>query len=398
MEADGEYSRTLVVHDCNMPMPLTKPGIENETLMARYPFLPQGTAFVKLVLEKNGITVEDLIEAHWLEEVRSRGRIRLLESVMHKEGVDSSTTIDLSSDLGKMTESLSFLYAMLVVCASFNERLLARWVEGEASRADQLFGMDEKNFDILARSYLSDIKEVRERGDSDSIYWIPISDFIELCPRISGYYWRLINRPTRDGWVCMNPGSGETSRQRTARLIKERIREDMTNSCVARMNKMDDSFAELFIDPVERVTKLLSEQVKEEMPMTAAIRDDWPPCFESAVGELSQGVNVNHTGRVFLASMSRAMGLSQEQTCGFFANAPDYNAGTTSYQINQIFEGEYTPHGCAALKTGARCPVSPGDDRLCDQEWLTHPLKYLKAKQRRRFQEGGGTVITEKNE
>ena len=58
MEADGEYSRTLVVHDCNMPMPLTKPGIENETLMARYPFLPQGTAFVKLVLEKNGITVE----------------------------------------------------------------------------------------------------------------------------------------------------------------------------------------------------------------------------------------------------------------------------------------------------------------------------------------------------
>ena len=101
MEADGEYSRTLVVHDCNMPMPLTKPGIENETLMARYPFLPQGTAFVKLVLEKNGITVEDLIEAHWLEEVRSRGRIRLLESVLHKEGVDSSTTIDLSSDLGK---------------------------------------------------------------------------------------------------------------------------------------------------------------------------------------------------------------------------------------------------------------------------------------------------------
>ena len=116
--------------------------------MARYPFLPQGSIFLKLVLEKNGITVSDLIEAHWLEEVRARGRVRLLESVMHKEGVDSATTIDLSSDLGKMTEALSFLYAMLVVCASFNERLLARWVEGEASRADQLFGMDEENFDM----------------------------------------------------------------------------------------------------------------------------------------------------------------------------------------------------------------------------------------------------------
>ena len=379
-------------------MPLTKPSIDDEALMARYPFLPQGATFLRVILEKNGITVEDLIEAHWLEEVRSRGRVRLLESVMHKEGVDSATTIDLSSDLGKMTESLSFFYAMLVVCASFNERLLARWVEGEASRADQLFGMDKENFDILARSYLSDIKEVRERAGGEVTYWVPISDFIELCPRISGNYWRLINRPLKEGWVCMNSGAGESSRKRTARLIKERIREDLTNSCVERMNKMDDSFAQLFIDPVERVTKLLSEQVKEEMPMNASIRADWPPCFESAVGELSQGVNVNHTGRLFLASMSLAMGLSQEQTCGFFANAPDYNADTTSYQINQIFEGKYTPHGCAALKTSARCPVSPGDDRLCDQEWLTHPLKYLKAKQRRRFQETGETVITDKTE
>ena len=379
-------------------MPLTKPSIDDEALMARYPFLPQGATFLRVILEKNGITVEDLIEAHWLEEVRSRGRVRLLESVMHKEGVDSATTIDLSSDLGKMTESLSFFYAMLVVCASSNERLLARWVEGEASRADQLFGMDKENFDILARSYLSDIKEVRERAGGEVTYWVPISDFIELCPRISGNYWRLINRPLKEGWVCMNSGAGESSRKRTARLIKERIREDLTNSCVERMNKMDDSFAQLFIDPVERVTKLLSEQVKEEMPMNASIRADWPPCFESAVGELSQGVNVNHTGRLFLASMSLAMGLSQEQTCGFFANAPDYNADTTSYQINQIFEGKYTPHGCAALKTSARCPVSPGDDRLCDQEWLTHPLKYLKAKQRRRFQETGGPVITDKTE
>ena len=43
----------------------------------------------------------------------------------------------------------------------------------------------------------------------------------------------------------------------------------------------------------------------------------------------NQGINVNHTGRLLLASMSLAMGLSQEQTCGFFVNAPDYSADTT---------------------------------------------------------------------
>jgi DNA primase large subunit len=123
------------------------------------------------------------------------------------------------------------------------------------------------------------------------------------------------------------------------------------------------------------------------MPISAAKRDEWPPCFELAVSELNQGINVNHTGRVFLAAMSRSMGHSQEETLAFFSNAPDYNAETSSYQINQIYEREYTPHGCSALKTGARCPVQRGDDSLCDQEWMSHPLKYLRAKQRRRYNE-----------
>ena len=124
-----------------------------------------------------------------------------------------------------------------------------------------------------------------------------------------------------------------------------------------KFSRMDDEFAAKFADSVERITGLLSERVKEEMPMTAAIRDDWPPCFESAVSELNQGVNVNHVGRVFLAAFSRSIGLQQEQACNFFSNAPDYDADTTSYQVGQIYEREYTPHGCSSLKTHGRCPV-----------------------------------------
>jgi len=371
-----------------MPMPLTLPDIDDEVLLARYPFLPQGREHRLQVLQSNGISVEDLIEAPWLEDARTRGRVRLLESVEHKDGAGIATTVDLSTETGRMTEVLSFFHAMLVVCASFNERLLARWIEGEATRGDQLFGMDPDNFELLAHSYLSDIRVEKNGAGGDSLYWVPMADFIELCPRISGNYWRLSNRPLVRGWVCMSPGAGEDSRQRTARLLKERIREDLNESCVERMNKMSEEFAALFSDPVERITGLLSERVQAEMPMTAAVREDWPPCFESAVSELNQGVNVNHVGRVFLAAFSRSIGMSQEQTCSFFANAPDYSADTTSYQVNQIYEREYTPHGCAALKTSARCPVQPGDDRLCDQEWLTHPLKYIRAKQRSRYHEG----------
>ena len=365
-------------------MPIRAPEINDNGLLARYPFLPQGRSFIREMLEENGITVEDLIEAPWLEDVRVRGRLRLVDSVLQQEEAASSSTIDLSTDVGRMTETLSFLHAMLVVCASFDERLLSRWIEGEASRADKLLGMDSKNFNLLSSSFLSDIV-VETNGDGSEVYWIPMVDFIELSPKISGKYWRLVNRPVRDGWVCLDSGAGETGRERASRLIKERVRESLKVSCEDRISRMDDEFAAKFADPVERITGLLSERVKEEMPMTAAIRDDWPPCFESAVSELNQGVNVNHVGRFFLAAFSKSIGLQQEQTCNFFSNAPDYDPDTTSYQVGQIYEREYTPSGCSSLKTNARCPVQIGEDPLCDQEWLTHPLKYIRAKQRRRY-------------
>ena len=368
------------------PMPLELPEIGDDSLLARYAFLPQSKDYIKKLLEENDITIEQLIEAPWLEDVRARGRVRLVESITHKGDLKSAEIIDLSTEIGKMTECLSFLHAMLVICASFDERLLGRWIEGESSRADHLLGMDTQNFMLIAKTYLSDIKEEKDISGV-SVYWIPMSDFIELCPKISGNYWRLINRSVKNGWVCMDSGVGETSMQRTSRLLKERIRENLNQICVQRMEKMDDEFAAQFSSSVERIVGLFSERVQAEMPISATKRTEWPPCFELAVSELNQGINVNHTGRVFLASMSRSMGFSQEETLAFFSNAPDYNAETSGYQINQIYEREYTPHGCSSLKTGARCPVQKGDNTLCDQEWMSHPLKYLRAKQRRRYNE-----------
>ena len=192
-------------------MPIRAPEIDDNGLLARYPFLPQGRSFIREMLEENGITVEDLIEAPWLEDVRVRGRLRLVDSVLQQEEAASSSTIDLSTDVGRMTETLSFLHAMLVVCASFDERLLSRWIEGEASRADKLLGMDSKNFNLLSSSFLSDIV-VETNGDGSEVYWIPMVDFIELSPNISGKYCRLVNRPVRDGWVCLDSGAGETGR------------------------------------------------------------------------------------------------------------------------------------------------------------------------------------------
>jgi DNA primase large subunit len=113
--------------------------------------------------------------------------------------------------------------------------------------------------------------------------------------------------------------------------------------------------------------------------------------MRKAVEELNASINVNHFGRLFLASMSVSIGLPREACAAFFVNAPDYDSAQTDYQTSQIYERGYTPAGCGKLKLNACCPVAPGENRLCDQEWMNHPLKYLRSKQRRRMRNEGTT-------
>ncbi|MCH2637142.1 MAG: hypothetical protein MKZ56_02080 [Candidatus Thalassarchaeum sp.] len=368
-----------------MPMPLQPPAIEDPVVLARYPFLPQANPAIKAHMEANEIDLESLVDTDWLDAVRVRARVRLVESVVSKD-IDVTTSVDIHTPYGQMVECLSFLYAMVTVCASFDERLLARWAEGEASRADHLWGRIEQidSFQRLAETYLSDI-----RMGEDGHWEVPVIDFIEICPKISGSYWRLPNRPLHNGWVTLSPASSENSQERLSRLLKERIRVQLIEECRSRMDLMDEEFAGRMAEEVGRVVSQLQHQASTEVSFTSTDEGDWPPCMQEITTQLTQSVNVNHVGRVFLASMSRVIGLTVDEAQAFFVNAPDYSADTTRYQLTHVFENEYTPAGCPKLQINACCPVSRGDvkSNLCNKEWMDHPLKYLRARQRAKHRE-----------
>ena len=368
-----------------MPMPLQPPAIEDPVVTARYPFLPQANAAIKAHMEANKIDLEALVDTEWLEAVRVRARVRLVESVVSKD-IDATTTIDIHTPYGQMVECLSFLYAMVTVCASFDERLLGRWAEGEASRADHLWGNIETpdSFRRLAETYLSDV-----RIGEDGNWEVPVTDFIEICPKISGAYWRLPNRPMRNGWVVLSPGAKGSSQKQLSRLLKERIRMQLTEECIVRREKMDDAFTGRMAEEIGRILGLLQHQASTEVSFTSAEEGDWPPCMQEITTQLAQSVNINHVGRVFLASMSRVIGLSVDEAQSFFVNAPDYSADTTRYQLNHVYEHEYTPAGCPKLQINACCPVTRGDVKsdLCNREWMDHPLKYLRVSQRAKHRE-----------
>ena len=70
-----------------MPVPATPPPLADEVTLARYPFLPQASDWIRNMAVRHGIDLNELLEGTWMEQARQRARIRLIDSVQSKEGV-----------------------------------------------------------------------------------------------------------------------------------------------------------------------------------------------------------------------------------------------------------------------------------------------------------------------
>ena len=362
-----------------MPKPLAIPNLADEVTLARYPFLPQARTWIASMASKHDVDIDELLDGSMMDRARIRARSRLVDSVDSKDGVEIASISDIHTEEGRLLEAFSFYYARLVVGASEDERLISRWAQAEAERAQHILEKDSA-IGIIANTYLSNV-ECSDNG----IWKIGLSDFIELCTGITGSRWRLPNCEISNGWVTLHDeGDKYSSRAKVARLLRERMKEEIKNDALDKMSKMDEGLLIRLSEPVGMIRGLVASKTAETIALIGAGEQDWPPCMRKAIAELSQGVNVNHFGRVFLGSMSRCIGLPTETTVDFFRDAPDFNESTTTYQVNHLYEREYTPSGCSKLKVNHNCAVKTGDDRLCDQPWMDHPLKYIRAKQRRR--------------
>ena len=384
-----------------MPVPTSHPKISDEVTFARYPFLPQAAGWIRKMAIDNEIDLDELLDGVWMEKARQRARIRLVDSINSKEGVEVIGG-DIYTEEGRIIEAFSFYYARLVVCASEDERLIARWAQAEAARAEQLLIKDKASLDIIARTYISQIKSqdqhglnnplmvndgggIREMRQSSSgpLWKIGLSDFIEICPNITGPRWRLPNNDISNGWITLFEEAQYGSSAKLARLLRERIKRGVEAEALGKMKDVTTDLAIRLAEPVGMLRNLMSSKTSEAIALVGAEESEWPPCMRKLVSDLSSGVNVNHFGRLFLASISATIGLPTESTVNFFRGAPDFSESTTNYQVSHVYEHAYTPAGCGKLKVNHNCPVLPGDDRLCDQPWLDHPLKYIRATQRR---------------
>ena len=186
---------------------------------------------------KHQIDIDELLDGSMMEKARIRARSRLVDSVDSDDGVEVASMSDIHTEEGRLLEAFSFYYARLVVGASEDERLIARWAQAEAERAQQILNKDD-SISIIANTYLSEVK--LENG----IWKIGLSDFIELCTGITGSRWRLPNCDITDGWVTLHDeGDKYSSRQKMARLLRERMKDDIKDDALDKMKKMDSWLA-----------------------------------------------------------------------------------------------------------------------------------------------------------
>ena len=381
-----------------MPTPKVAPPIDNEVTLARYPFLPQATEWIQGLAMEHDIDLDELLDGEWMEKARSRARIRLIDSIESKDGV-AVVGGDIFTEEGRIVEAFSFYYARLVVFASEDERLISRWAQAEATRAEQVLTRDNDNLEIIAKTFISDIEKDIDlsqstqpvstantrklRHSQDGNLWkIGMPDFIEICPKITGARWRLANSQINKGKITLYNEQQYSSSAKLARLLRERIKQHIEQEALQKMQNIDMDLALRLAEPVGMVRNLLASKASEAITLVGAEESDWPPCMRKIIADLANGVNVNHFGRVFLASISATLALPEESCVGFFRGAPDFNESTTTYQVKHVYNGEYTPASCGKLKVNHNCPVLPGDDRLCDISWMDHPLKYIRATQR----------------
>jgi len=381
-----------------MPTPKVTPLIENEVTLARYPFLPQATEWIQGLAIEHDIDLDELLDGEWMEKARSRARIRLIDSIESKDGV-AVVGGDIFTEEGRIIEAFSFYYARLVVFASEDERLISRWAQAEATRAEQVLTKDTENLEIIAKTFISEIardvdlsqskqslsavnnRKLRQNQDGN-LWKIGMSDFIEICPKITGSRWRLANAQISRGQITLFSEQQYSSSAKLARLLRERIKHHIEQEALQKMQNIDMELALRLAEPVGMVRNLMASKASEAINLVGAEESDWPPCMRKIIADLANGVNVNHFGRLFLASISAKLALPEESCIGFFSGAPDFSESTTTYQVNHVYNGEYTPASCAKLKVNHNCPVLPGDDRLCDISWMDHPLKYIRATQR----------------
>ncbi|UCF08260.1 MAG: DNA primase large subunit PriL [Thermoplasmata archaeon] len=328
--------------------------------LARYPFLSESAAY----LREHGPSLEELLGDIAYERVRVLGKERTLEAL--EEGAILEHA--LTTDAERLTELLSYVVARILVSCVNDGYLTKRYALAEAKTTNVRLEGEGMDFVVGAAGQLG-LDVTSENG----VCRLQFIQFLRNTSQMRAKEWKIVNRDVRDGFVILN-------QKDLARVIQQALQMRIEGELPAEVN---DEILKLLEGHISHIRKVV-----EEKKATFKARDfgkirvtKLPPCIRTLLAKAQAGENLPHSGRFALTAFLRAIGMSADEIMGVFSASPDFDESKTRYQIDHI-TGEisgtvYSPPECSTMKSYGICF---GEDGLCRKEWMTHPLKYYRVK------------------
>ncbi|EQD75008.1 DNA primase large subunit, partial [mine drainage metagenome] len=201
-------------------------------------------------------------------------------------------------------------------------------------------------------------------------------DYIRSNTHLSGTRYRLAFQDIKDGWVYLDK-----------LVLSKVLREHFVTRIKEFYDSIDPRKAMDILGDFQGMMQYIGDQWKaikgkRTTDLGSVDQSLFPPCIKEYLVEMRDGVNLSHMARFTLVSFLHKIGMQNPEIMALFKTAPDFNQRMTEYQVDhvtgQISGTEYSPPKCEVLRSNHLCYW--GDDGLCHQEWLRHPLQYYTVK------------------
>ncbi|WAI00870.1 DNA primase large subunit PriL [Methanogenium organophilum] len=316
--------------------------------LAKYPFLKGAKAYV----QGSGISIDSLIRAQSGkgEDLMKLAAARVKAALRPPSFDETNTDIKNADD-----EIYAYAIARLLASCMDDPSVLDKLARYEAERsAYYLKGEGPELTAYIARSVGIDMT-TPDMG---------VKQYVELASRMRDPRWRLVNRDVIHGRVLCTPDDYTVIlRERIRQVIRSQLPLTVPGPVAVRLRTHADD-----------VSHAYQEQILEQYGEVD--EGCFPPCIRAIIAAVTDGTNIPHTARFALVAFLHTIGLDETAIVEVFARAPDFDISRTMYQVEHISGSggtEYTPPGCATMKTYGLCV---NKDKFCEK--TVHPLSYYK--------------------
>jgi len=343
--------------------------------LATFPFLPDAQEWIK----RSGPSLDDILLSSAYSTARAMGA-RRVSAVLGKDRLWKSSP---DTDPEAVNELLSYIVARMIASVIGDKYLIRRFALSEAERINEKLQKEPMDFVLRICEILGIEVSQGLAADAESIQMHFLA-FLKNTSQMRANEWKMVNMPVKDGFVQLD-------KRRVCRIVQEVLKRRFEGELPLSVTQ---GIKDVFASEIVELQEVIAEHKKEFSPELGGVikAECFPPCIKHLIGMAQRGENLSHMGRFTLASFLHTVGMSNEEIMKVFAVSPDFREDLARYQIEHVTGGisgtEYTPPECTTMSSFGLCFEK---DRLCEYEWMTHPLKYYRAKCRpRRRKDGAG--------